>query len=569
MKNAEVSRIFGNIATILEILGENSFRIRAYERAAQTIGGLSEDIEEIAQNERLLKIPGIGHDLSEMIKEYLKTDKIKLYDELKIKVPEGLLTLLDVPSVGPKTAKLLYEKFKIKNIPALEKAIKQGKLKEAPGFKDKTIANIQKGIEIFKKSRAVMTLARADELARVFITPLKEERAVKQIIAAGSLRRCKETVRDIDILVVSKKPAEVMDAFCNLPEAADITAKGATKASVRANDGTQIDCRVVEQKSFGASLVYFTGSKDFNIKLRQLAIKKGLKINEYGVFRKDRYIGGATEEEVFAALGLPFIEPELRENTGEIELACKSKLPRLLQLKDLLGDLHTHSTWSDGDNTIAEMAAAAKSLGYSYIAVTDHSQSLKVAGGLNVAKLKKKKEEIAKLNSRLKGIRVLYGAEVEIDSQGKLDYKDIVLKEFDIVVAAVHSGFKQSRQQLTGRVICACKNKYVHIIAHPTGRLWGIREAYDIDMDEIFRVAKDTNTALEINSFPKRLDLNDANCRRAVEQGVKLAVNTDSHSVEQLPAMRYGVGMARRGWVEAKSVINTLPLEKLLKAIRK
>ncbi|MDP2906091.1 MAG: DNA polymerase/3'-5' exonuclease PolX [Candidatus Omnitrophota bacterium] len=569
MKNAEVSRIFGNIATILEILGENSFRIRAYERAAQTIGGLSEDIEEIAQNERLSEIPGIGHDLSGLIKEYLKTDKIKLYDELKKKVPEGLLTLLDIPSVGPKTAKLLYEKFKIKNIPVLEKAIKQGKLKQAFGFKDKTIANIQKGIEIFKKSRAVMTLAGAELLARVFIAPLKKERAVKKIIAAGSLRRCKETVRDIDILAVSSKPAEVMEAFCSLPEVADITAKGATKASVRAKDGTQIDCRVVEQKSFGASLVYFTGSKDFNIKLRGLAIKKGLKINEYGVFRKDKYISGATEEEVFAALGLPFIEPELRENTGEIELACKSKLPRLLQLKDIKGDLHTHSTWTDGDNTIAEMAEAAKSLGYSYIAVTDHSQSLKVAGGLSVAKLKKKKEEIEKLNARLKGIRVLYGTETEIDSQGKLDYEDGVLKEFDIVVAAVHSGFKQSRQQLTGRITSACKNKYVQIIAHPTGRLWGTREAYDIDMDEIFRAARDTNTALEINSFPKRLDLNDANCRRAVERGVKLAVNTDSHSVEQLSAMRYGVGMARRGWVGAASVINTLPLSQLLKAIRK
>ena len=569
MKNAEISRIFGNIASILEILGQNSFRIRAYDRAAQNIGGLSEDIEELADNERLLQIPGIGRDLSGMIKEYLKTDKIELYQELKKKVPEGLLVLLDIPSVGPKTAKLLYEKFKIKNLPALEKAIKQGKLKQAFGVKDKTIANIVKGIEIFKTSRQILTLARAEALARVFIAPLEKERAVKKIIAAGSLRRCKETVRDIDILAVSSKPAEVMDAFCSLPEVADITAKGATKSSVRVKDGAQIDCRVVEQRSFGASLVYFTGSKDFNIKLRQLAIKKGLKINEYGVFRKNKYICGATEEEVFRALGLPYIEPELRENTGEIELARKSELPRLLELKDLLGDLHTHSSWTDGKNSISEMAAAAKKLGYSYIALTDHSQSLKVAGGLSVARLKIKKEEIKKLNARLKGITVLYGTEAEIDSEGKIDYDDAVLIEFDIVVAAIHSGFKQSRQQLTKRIVSACMNKYVHIIAHPTGRLWGSREAYDIDLEEIFRVAKDTNTALEINSFPNRLDLNDVNCRRAAELGVKLAVNTDSHSIEQLSMMRYGVAMARRGWVEAKSVINTLPLEKLLKAIRK
>jgi len=569
MKNLEVAKIFRDIAKILEIKGENVFRIRAYERAAQNIEGLSEDIENFLKEDRLTEIPGIGHDLSKRIKEFVATGKIKGYEDLKKSIPEGLLELLNIPSVGPKTAKLLYEKLKIKSITGLEEAIKNNKLQGIFGIKEKTIENILKGIEIVKRGRERMTLAQATLVADEFVNQLKKLSEVKKISTAGSLRRQKETVRDIDILVTSDKPQVIMRSFTKIPSVRDILAEGQTKSSVRTKDDVQADCRVVEAKSFGAALLYFTGSKNFNIKIRQLAIKKGLKVNEYGVFRKDKFICGTTEEEIFKTLGLPYIEPELREDTGEIELAKKNKLPKLIVLSDIKGDLHAHSTWSDGGNSIEEMALVAKKLGYSYIALTDHSQSLKVAGGLSPQELKKKRLEIDKINKRLKGIRVLYGTEVEIDSNGNIDYKDEILKEFEVVVAAIHSGFKQSKEQLTRRTIRACKNKYVHIIAHPTGRLWGTRDAYDIDLEEVFKAALDTNTSLEINAFPQRLDLNDTACRRAKEMGVRLAINTDSHSIEQLEAMKYGIAVARRGWLSRKDVLNTLPLEQFLKAIKK
>jgi DNA polymerase (family 10) len=569
MKNQEIGQIFRDIAKILEIKGENVFRIRAYERAAENIENLTENIENFIKEERLTEIPGIGKDLSERIKEYLRTGKIKAYEELKKSVPEGLLDLLKIPSVGPKTAKLLYERLKIKNIPDLEKAIKNNKLEGIFGIKEKTIENISKGIEIIKRGRERMHLGMAIQLADEFINDLKKLPQVKKISPAGSLRRQKETVRDIDILVVSDKPQKVMEAFVALPLVREVLAKGETKSSVRTADDVQLDCRVVEANSFGAALLYFTGSKNFNIKLRQMAIKKGLKINEYGVFKKDRLVAGATEEEIFKLLGMTYVEPELREDTGEIELAQQNKLPHLIELKDIKGDLHVHSNWSDGGNSISEMAGAARKLGYSYIAITDHSQSLGVARGLSVADLKKKKIEIQKLNKTLKNFRILYGTEVDIGSNGQIDYKDGVLREFDLVVAAIHTGFKQSREQLTKRLIRACENRYVHIIAHLTGRLWGTRDAYDIDWDKVFKAAKDSNTHLEINAFPNRLDLNDLNSRRAKEMGIKLAIGTDAHAINQLRTMRLGIAVARRGWLSRGDVINTLGVEELFKSLRK
>ena len=569
MINLRVVQVFRDIAKILEIKGENRFRIRAYERAAQNIEGLSEDLEDFIREDRLREISGIGKDLSERIKEFVKTGKIRLFEDLKKSIPPGLLDLLKIPSVGPKTAKLLYEQLKIESVAQLEKAIKNNKLQGIFGIKEKTIENILKGIGILKKGKERMTIAQAVLIADEFIKALKKLPEVKNISAAGSLRRYKETVRDVDILVVSEKPKKVMAVFTKLPAVGDVLAEGNTKSSVRTRDDVQVDCRVVEQKSFGAALLYFTGSKNFNIKLRQIAIRKGLKLNEYGIFRKEKFIAGRTEEEMFRTLGMSYIEPELREDNGEIELARKFELPGLIEFKDLKGDLHVHSTWSDGANTIEEMALAAQDLGYSYIAISDHSQSLRVAGGLSIADLKKKKAEIDKINKKLKNFRVLYGTEVEIDSEGNTDYKDQVLKEFDLVIAALHSGFKQSREKLTKRIIEACMNKYVHIIAHPTGRLWGVREAYDVDLEQIFEVAKETNTQLEINAFPARLDLNDLNSRRAKEKGVKLSLDTDAHSIEQLRYMRLGVSLARRGWLSKEDVINTLPLEQLLKAIRK
>ena len=569
MKNLEIAQIFRDIAAILEIKGENVFRIRAYLRAAQNIEGLAEDIENYINDGRLSDIPGIGKDLSQRIKEYVLTGKIKIYEDLKKSIPEGVLALLSIPSIWPKTARLLYEMLRIKSIKDLEKAIGANKLQGIFGIKEKTIENILKGIEVVKKGQERMTLAWSLQVGDEFVNALKKIPEVKKISVAGSLRRQKETVRDIDILVVSDKPGKVMQGFTGLSPVKQVLAEGETKSSLRTKDNVQVDCRVVEYRSFGAAMVYFTGSKNFNIKLRQIAIRKGLKVNEYGVFRKDKFIAGRTEEEVFKVLGLPYIEPELREDNGEIELALKDKLPHLLELKDIKGDLHTHSNWSDGGNSIKEMAAAALGLGLSYIAITDHSQSLKVAGGLSAADLKKKKREIDKLNKTLTNFRILYGTEVDIDSQGRIDYRDDTLERFDIVVAAIHTGFKQSRQQLTKRIIKACESKYVNIIAHPTGRLWGTREAYDIDMDEVLKAAKQTNTCLEINAFSNRLDLNDLACRRAKEKNVMLAIGTDAHAVEQLKSMRLGVAVARRGWLSAGDVVNTLPLEKLLRAIRK
>jgi DNA polymerase (family 10) len=576
MKNLEIAQIFRDIAKILEIKGDNPFRIRAYERAAQNIEGLTEDVENLIKEEELTEIPGIGEDLADKIKEIAKTGRLKQFEELKRSIPEGLLDLLDIPSIGPKTAKLFYEKLRIKNISDLEEAIKKNKLKGIFGIKEKTIENISKGIEILKRGKERMTLPHASLLADEFVNALKKIPQVKMISTAGSLRRQKETVRDIDILVISDKPEKVMDTFVKMPSVKDVIAEGETKSSVRTKDDVQIDCRVVEEKSFGAALLYFTGSKNFNIKMRQIAIKKNLKINEYGVFsakgygqKQERFVAGRTEEEIFRLLGMSYIEPELREDTGEIELAQKFKLPRLIMLKDVKGDVHAHSKWSDGGNSIEEVAKAAKDLGLSYIALTDHSQSLKVAHGLSPEDLKKKSQEIGRLNKKMSNFRILYGTEVDIDSDGKIDYKDQILKEFDVVIAAIHSGFKESKAKLTKRIISACKNRYVHIIAHPTGRLWGVRQAYDLDLDKIFKVAKDTNTHLEINAFAQRLDLNDIHCRGAKEMGVKLAIGTDAHQLEQLQAIRFGVSVARRGWLSKDDVINTLGVEEFLKAIKK
>ena len=569
MKNLEVSAIFREMAKIFQIKGDNPFRIRAYERAALNIEGLPEDIENFVKENRLTEIPGIGKDLSRKTEEIVTTGKCRAYEELKKTIPEGLLDLLNIPGVGPKTTKLLFEKLKIKNIADLEGAIQKGKLKGVFGIKEKTIENIQKGIELVRRGKERMTLGQAIQLADEFVGALEKLPEAKLVSLAGSLRRRKETIRDIDILVISNKPRKIMAAFTGLPSVKEVLAKGETKAAVRTDDDAQVDCRVLEEKSFGAALLYFTGSKNFNIKIRQLGIKNGFKINEYGVFKNGKFIAGKTEEEIFKLLRMPYIEPELREDAGEVELAQKNRLPRLIELKDIKGDLHVHSKWSDGGNSIEEMAEACQKRGYAYAALTDHSQGLKVAGGLTLADLKKKKSEIDKLNKRLKNFKVLYGTEVDIASDGRLDYKDEVLKGFDLVVAAVHTGFKQSEAQITRRLISACRNKYVHIIAHPTGRLWGTRDAYKIDFDEVFKAARDTNTHFEINAFPQRLDLNGQNCRRAKEIGVKLAVNTDAHAAEQLSAIALGVSVARRGWLSKEDVINTLPLGALLKALKK
>lgn len=569
VENQRVAEIFGNIAKILEIKQENPFRIRAYEKAAQNIRDLSEDIQTLSEEDRLSEIPGIGRDLAAKIKEILSTGKLEFYEDLKKTIPPDLLDLLNIPGVGPKTAWNLYKQLNIKSVEDLQEAIENNRLAGIFGIKEKTIQNIREGIALVKRDRERMPLAKAILAANEFIEPLSALPFVRKVSPAGSLRRQKETVRDIDILIASPTPDKVMDKFTQLPVVKNIQAKGETKSSVLSRLDVQVDCRVVPEESFGAALLYFTGSKSFNIKLRAIAVKAGLKINEYGVFKKKRRLAGSTEEEIFKLLKMSYIPPELREDTGEIELAGKNKLPRLVEPGDILADLHVHSEWSDGGNTIEEIAEAAKKMNYSYAAITDHSQGLKVAGGLSIGELKRKKAEIEKINSRLKGFRVLYGAEVDIDSQGKLDYPDTVLREFDLAIAAIHSGFKQSRARLTQRIVRACQNRHVHVVAHPTGRLWGSREAYELDFERILQVCRSTNTALEINAMPDRLDLNDANARYAKAKGVRLVIGSDAHTIGGLAAMHLGASVARRAWLEKKDLLNCLPVEEFLKAIKK
>ena len=563
MKNKLIAEIFRDIAQILEIKGENHFRIRAYERAGQNIDSFPDDVELLAKENKLKDIPGVGKDLEEKMREIISTGRLKYLDELKKEIPEGLLQMLDVPGIGPKTAKVLYEKLDIQDIVMLERMAAAGKIRELPGMGEKTEENILAGIDIVKKGRERLDLKTAMDIAESFVSGLEKIKEVKKAVAAGSLRRMKETVKDIDILVSSKEHGKVMDAFTALGGVKDVLVKGPAKSSIRTNDNMQVDVRVVEAESYGAALMYFTGSKEHNIKLRQIAIKKGLKLNEYGIFKGKKRIAGETEEEMYKALELSYIEPELREDRGEFEASSQNDLPDLVKLSDIKGDLHTHSTWSDGGSSIEEMVIKARELGYEYIAITDHSQGLKIAGGLNRDELKLKRGEIARLGKKYKDIKILFGTEVDIDSSGNLDYPDDVLKEMDIVIGAIHAGFKQSKDAITKRIIKACENKYVHIVAHPTGRLWGSRDAYDIDFQEVFKAARDTNTALEINSFPQRLDLNDINARMAKDSGVKITINTDAHTAEQMDMMRFGVAVARRAWLEKKDVLNTATFNKL------
>ena len=569
MKNQEIAKIFNEIADLLEIKGENPFRIRAYRRAAQNIEGLPKSIEEIPKEE-LLKVPGIGQDLAGKIEEYLKTGKMQVHEELKHEIPEGLLTLLSVPGLGPKTSKLLYEKLKIKGLDDLERLASEHKLVGLPGIKEKTEENILKGIEMLKRGKERQPLGKVLPIANDILEHLTKKSPVDRIDLAGSLRRWKDTIKDIDILATSDNPKEVMKVFVHLPHVKDVLMHGTTKSTVIIHEDLQVDLRVVEKESYGAALAYFTGSKAHNIRLREMAMKKGLKINEYGIFREkdEKKIGGEKEEDVYKILELPYIPPELREDQGEIEAAQEGRLPKLVTADDIKGDLHVHSKWSDGSHTFEQLVDAARDYGYSYIAITDHSKGLGIARGLTGERLLEQKKEINAVNKKLKGFRIIHGIEVDIRSDGSLDISDDVLKELDIVVASIHSGFKQPRKQLTYRLVSAMKNPYVSIIAHPTGRLIGERDAYDVDMDEILTIAKKTGTAIEINAYPLRLDINDTYAKRAKEMGIPIVIATDTHVTNQFDYMRYGVSIARRGWLEKGDVLNTLEAEKLLKRLK-
>ena len=570
MKNQEIVRIFNDIADLLEIKGENPFRIRAYRRAALNIESLSTDIASTPKDEPM-KIPGIGQDLAGKILEYIQTGKMQAYEDLKKEVPEGLSGLLSVPSLGPKTAKLLFEKLQVKDLDDLARLAREHKLIGLPGIKEKTEENIIKGIEMLKRGMERQPLGKVLPIAKDIVGYLETHATVDQIKIAGSIRRWKDTVKDIDILATSRDPKAVMNAFVHLPSVQDILMHGPTKSSVIIHEGLQVDLRVVEEDSFGAALAYFTGSKAHNIRLREMAVKAGLKINEYGIFREkdDKKLGGKREEDVYRILGLPFIAPELREDLGEIEAAIEGRLPRLIDSSDIRGDLHVHTRRSDGSHDFDELIREAKKRGYEYIAITDHSKGLGIARGLSEERLLEEKAEIEALNKKLKGFKLLAGVEVDIRSDGRMDFTDEILRQMDIVVASIHSGFRQSREQLTRRLTSAMRNPCVSIIAHPTGRLIGERDPYDVDMHEVLKVAKETGTAIEINAYPLRLDLNDAYAKMAKEMGVRLVISTDTHITNQFDFMEYGVAIARRGWLEKRDVLNTMDYHSLLKALKK
>jgi len=573
MRNAEIAEVFAQIATLLEIKGEDRFRVRSYQRVAETIAGLTEELSALSERGEVQRIPGVGKNTAAKIEELLSTGKCAQHQELLTEIPGTLFEVMRIPGVGPKTIKLLWERLGIATVEALEEAARGGLVRELPGMGEKTEQEILRGIGHLREYAKRTNLGVAWEMAQAIMEQLRACAPVDQMEAAGSLRRMKETIGDIDILITSDRPQEVMDCFVALEQVAEVIAHGPTKSSVLTKAGVQADLRVVAPESWGAALQYFTGSKQHNVKLRDMAVRAGFKLNEYGVFRvrgkAERRIGGEREEEMYAALGLPMMPPELREDLGEIEAAKEGRLPALIELSDIKGDLQMHSDWSDGQNTIAEMARAAKALGYKYIAITDHSVSETVANGLSVERLRARAAEIEKARKAVPGIAILSGTEVDIKRDGSLDYSEEVLAELDFVLASVHSGFKMDRESMTRRIVKAMENPRVHALGHPTGRLIGRREPYDMEMEEVLQAAARLGVAVEINAYPDRLDLKDVHARRAKELGVKLLINTDSHSADQLGVMHFGVATARRGWIEAGNVLNTLPLGEFKRRLRR
>jgi len=567
-----ICQLFREMADFLSIKGENPFRIRAYEKAAEAIERLPGDLENLYKKGELKNIPGIGKGMIEKIGTILHTGTLPAYEELKKEIPRGVVELLSIPEMGPKTVKLLYEKVGIKNIEDLEKFVNSQKLRHLPGMGAKTEENIKRGIELYKASRSRILLGKALPMVKEVMEELKKKASslIERISTAGSLRRGKETIGDVDILVSSRKPSLVIDSFVKLPFVKDVLAKGETKSSILTHQGLQIDLRVVEPDSFGAALQYFTGSKSHNIVLRERAIKRGLKINEYGVFtEKGEKKAGETEEGIYRYLDLSYIPPELRENRGEFEAAERGRLPHLIEEREIKGDLHIHTEASDGSNSIEELIEKAREKNYEYIGITDHSSSLRVGRGLSREALLSQIKKIERINSHLKGFQVLKGSEVDILKDGTLDYPDEILRRLDIVIIALHTGFKQDRETITNRIIKAMQNPYAQILAHPTGRLLGEREAYSLNMEKILEVAKDRGIWLEINAQPQRLDLTDVWIMEARKRGIKLVINTDAHHKEGLDMISLGVITARRGWLEKKDVINTLTLNELSKLLCK
>ncbi len=567
--NAEIAKIFNEYADLLEIKGENPFKVRAYRNAARTVENIGKSLEELVkEGYDLTKLPGIGTDLSLYIKEIVTTGKFSKLEELKEEIPPTLVEMLSIEGLGPKRIKTLYEKLHIQSMDDLRRAAESGEILKLPGFGPTLVQKILKGIRLLKKAGHRFKWSEAKEYVEDLLNYLRQIE-LTHLEVAGSYRRKKETVGDLDILATAKDFSEVIRHFVKYPKIKEVVSAGSTRSTVILNNDLQVDLRSVEDESYGSALHYFTGSKDHNIAVRKLAIELGLKVNEYGVFRGAERIAGKTEEEVYKAVGLCYIEPELRENRGEIE-ACKAgKLPKLVELGDIRGDLHMHTRYSDGKNSIEEMAKAAKELGYEYIAITDHSQRLTVAKGLDEKRALEEIEQIRQMNEKIDGITILAGMEVDILEDGSLDMSDEVLSQLDVVLVAVHYKFNLSKEQQTKRILKAFENPYVNILAHPTGRMIGVREPIALDMEAILAKAKEYNIHMEINAQPERLDLTDIHAKMAKEMGVKMAINTDSHNVFSLRYMEYGVNQARRGWCEKSDIINTRSLKELKKLLQR
>jgi DNA polymerase (family X) len=568
--NADIARVFGEIADLLEIEQANPFRIRAYRNAARIVEGLQLDLAaRLAGGGELPKLPGIGADLGAKIHEVAASGTCALLEKLRRELPAGIADLLHVPGLGPKRVQRLYQELDVQTPEQLYRAARDGRLRALAGFGEKSELKILQGVEAHLKRPGRYKLAIAAQYAEAYADYLRRIPGVGRVALAGSFRRMRETVGDLDILVTAAAAAQVAQRFTAYPEVKQVLSRGDTRASVVLHAGLQVDLRVVAEDCYGAALHYFTGSKAHNIAVRRLGQARGLKINEYGVYRGAARVAGDTEESVYAAVGLPYIQPELREDQGEIEAARAGTLPRLVELGDLRGDLHVHTRASDGHAGLREMAQAAAARGLSYLAITEHSRRLRLAHGLDPQALARQIDEIDRLNAELAGIRVLKGIEVDILADGTLDLPDSVLARLDVVVGAVHSDFQLSRERQTERILKAFDHPHFHILAHPTGRLIERREPYDVDMLRIIRKARACGRFLELNAHPERLDLLDTHCRMAKDEGVLVCVSSDAHSELDFEHLRYGIGQARRGWLEKADVLNARPLAELQRLLRR
>jgi len=567
--NSEIAEIFEQLADLLEIREDNPFRIRAYRNAAQVIRGHGRSLSDLVRSGAdLTDLPGIGRDLAGKIETIVRTGRLPLLDEVRAKVPVPLVEMTRIEGLGPKRAKALYRALKIRSLEDLQRAARSGRIREVPGFGVKTEQLIGQRAARAATAEHRTKLADAEEIAAPLVRNLRKATGVRAVEIAGSARRRRDTVGDLDILVSASRGAEAMARVVRDEDVVEVLAQGPTRATVGLRSGMRVDVRVVPPASWGAALHYFTGSKAHNIALRRIANARGLKLNEYGIFRGDKRVGGRTEQEVFDAVGLPFIAPELREGRGEIEAGRRGRLPKLIGLDDIRGDLHCHTRASDGRDSIEAMAQAAAERGYEYISINDHSRRVSVAHGLDRRRLMEQVRAIDKLNGRLARVVVLKSVEVDILEDGSLDLPDEVLKELDFTVCAIHYGLNRSRAQQTERILRAMDNRYFSILAHPTGRLINAREPYDIDFEPVLTAARERGRILELNAHPDRLDLDDRGCRMAKEAGVHIAISTDAHRAADLELMRFGIDQARRGWLEPADVINTRPLKEFRKLLR-